>query len=176
MEHARHRVAVVDYDPDWPARFARERDALRDTLAAWLAGPIEHVGSTAVVGLPAKPVIDIMVPVRTLADSRPAIARLEGDHGYTYWPYKANVMHWLCKPGEFVRTHHLHLVPAHSDLFRARLCFRDALRSDADLRERYAALKRNLAAQFPHDREAYTQAKGPFIATVLAASGVGSEN
>jgi GrpB-like predicted nucleotidyltransferase (UPF0157 family) len=167
----RHHVEVVDYDPSWPERFERERDALEPTLAPWLAGPIEHVGSTAVPGLVAKPVIDIMVPVRTLEESRPAIASLEERHGYTYWPYKADQMHWLCKPGEFVRTHHLHLVPRGSRLFRERRLFRDALRSDQKLAGHYAALKRDLAARFPHDREAYTQGKGPFVAQALAGLG-----
>lgn len=167
MHAERHHVEVVDYDPAWPAKFEAEAGALQVSLAPWLDGPIEHVGSTAVVGLPAKPVIDLMAPVRSLDDSRPAIAVLEGQHGYTYWPYKDDVMHWLCKPGEFVRTHHLHLIPVGSELFRERLFFRDTLRTDAEVRRRYAALKRELAAQFPNDREAYTQGKGPFVAEIV---------
>ncbi|MEM7155603.1 MAG: GrpB family protein [Myxococcota bacterium] len=168
MSDEPHRVEVVEYDPAWPRRFARERDALQVSLASWLAGPIEHVGSTAVPGLCAKPVIDIMVPTRSLDDSRPAIAVLEAEHGYTYWPYKADVMHWFCKPSDEVRTHHVHLIPVSSRLFRERLFFRGALLRDADLRRRYAALKQNLAARFAYDREAYTQAKGPFVAEVVA--------
>lgn len=82
--------------------------------------------------------------------------------------HKADVMHWFCKPGEIVRTHHLHLIPVDSDLFRERLFFRDSLREDAELRQRYTSLKQSLAEQFPNDREAYTQAKGPFVAEVVA--------
>jgi GrpB-like predicted nucleotidyltransferase (UPF0157 family) len=164
----RHLVEVVEYDPDWPGQFEQERDALRGTLAAWLAGPIEHVGSTAVPGLCAKPVIDIMIPVHDLPSSRPAIELLSQRHGYTYWPYKAEAMHWLCKPGEYVRTHHMHMIPVDSALFRERLSFRDALRAQRELRERYAALKWQLAVAHRHDREAYTEAKGPFVAEVLA--------
>ena len=163
-----HQVSVLEYDPAWPGRFAAERETLEATLAPWLAGSIEHVGSTAVQGLCAKPVIDIMVPVRSLEDSRPSIPVLEERHGYTHWPYKADVMHWFCKPSEVLRTHHLHLIPVESDLFRERLFFRDALREDSELRQRYASLKRRLAEQFSNDREAYTQAKGPFVAEVVA--------
>jgi GrpB-like predicted nucleotidyltransferase (UPF0157 family) len=166
---SRHRVEVVQYDPEWPERYAHERDALCTTLEPWLAAPIEHIGSTAVPGLSAKPVIDLMVPVHGLPESLPAVSLLEQRHGYSYWPYKADVMHWLCKPSEFVRTHHVHFVPVHSDMFRERLLFRDALRANRELRERYAALKMMLADTHPHDREAYTDGKAPFIAAVLHA-------
>ncbi len=169
----RHRVEIAEYDPQWTTKFARERDRLRASLGDWLSGPIEHVGSTAVPGMPAKPVIDIMVPVRSLEHSRPAIPVLEQEHGYTYWPYKADVMHWLCKPSEYVRTHHVHLIPRDSALFRDRLFFRDSLRAEPELRDRYERLKRDLAARFSEDREAYTQAKAPFIMEVLGRQGGG---
>jgi GrpB-like predicted nucleotidyltransferase (UPF0157 family) len=160
-------VEVVDYEPAWPSRFAAERDALAPTLRPWLAGEIEHVGSTAVVGLCAKPVIDILVPIHDLAASRPAVAALEQHHGYLYWPYRADEMHWLCKPAPDVRTHHAHLIPVTSRVYRERLAFRDALRADPALRERYGELKRRLAREHAGDREAYTEAKAPFIAGVL---------
>jgi GrpB-like predicted nucleotidyltransferase (UPF0157 family) len=168
--HRSQGLEIVDYDSRWPEQFARERDAVSPTLAPWLAGPIEHIGSTSVDGLPAKPVIDIMVPVRGLAQSRPAIALMHL-HGYVYFPYKADQMHWFCKPDPYQRTHHLHMVPVDSPLFRERLAFRDALRSDSQLRDRYALLKRQLACTHPHDREAYTDGKGPFVSEVLDALG-----
>jgi GrpB-like predicted nucleotidyltransferase (UPF0157 family) len=164
-------IEVVDYDPAWPARFTTERDALLPTLCAWLAGEIVHVGSTAVAGLCAKPVIDIMIPVHDLEASRPAIAVLERRHGYLYWPYRSDEMHWLCKPAPDVRTHHVHLIPVTSRLYRERLAFRDALRADPALRRRYGELKRQLARQHAGDREAYTEAKAPFIADALRSIG-----
>src|SRR6201995_1027125 len=97
-------IRVVAYDPSWPARFADERAALEAVLAPWLAGPIEHIGSTAVPGLVAKPVIDIMAAVETLDASRAALAALTPPH-YVYFPYRADMMHWLCKPSDAVRTH-----------------------------------------------------------------------
>jgi GrpB-like predicted nucleotidyltransferase (UPF0157 family) len=162
-------IEIVPYDGSWLARFADEREALVKVLRPWLFGPIEHVGSTAVPGLAAKPVIDIMAGVETLEASRAAIARLE-TLGYCYFPYKPEVMHWFCKPSQKMRTHHLHLVPVHSALWAERLRFRDALRADTELARAYAELKLELAARFRDDREAYTEAKAPFIRAVLAAA------
>jgi GrpB-like predicted nucleotidyltransferase (UPF0157 family) len=143
-------VRIVPYDPIWPLLFETERGALADLLAPWLAGPIEHVGSTAVPGLAAKPVIDTMVGVRELEASRPAIADLSR-LGYCYAPYRVEIMHWFCKPSPAVRTHHLQLVPWKSQLWLDRLAFRDFLRAHADVATDYAALKRRLAADLEID-------------------------
>src|SRR6187402_1602298 len=107
------RIEIEAYNPAWPATFLAERDLLAKVLEPWLVGRIEHVGSTAVPGLAAKPVIDIMAPVRDLESSRPASTALEAI-GYCYAPYKAEVEHWFCKPSPEHRTHHLHLVPLDS--------------------------------------------------------------
>jgi len=159
-------VRIVPYDPAWPRRFAEERANLRQALGATAPGGIHHVGSTAVPGLDAKPIIDILVGVDSLAASRastPALAKL----GYQYAPYRAREMHWFCKPDPSHRTHHLHLVPTSSPRFREELAFRDLLRAHADVAREYAALKRRLALEFDHDREAYTEAKGDFIRAIL---------
>jgi len=161
------QVVIEPYDSHWPAAFVAERALLADVLAPWLAGPIEHVGSTAVPGLAAKPVIDIMAAVESLDASRGAIDAAR-DAGYCYFPYKPDVMHWFCKPGEHVRTHHLNLVPYASALWRDRLAFRDALRSDRKLAAEYAELKRELAIVHREDREAYTEAKTGFITSALS--------
>lgn len=164
-------VIVVPYDPSWPDKFETERQILARLLAPWLAGPIEHVGSTAVPGLAAKPVIDIMVAVESLDVSRPAISVAEGA-GYLYWPYKANIMHWFCKPSDAHRTHHLHLIPYGSHLWQARLGFRNALRANAPLAQEYAQLKYDLASKYRDDREAYTQSKAAFVRQVLESVGL----
>lgn len=168
-------VIVVPYDSSWPSRFESEKQVLSYVLAQWLAGPIEHVGSTAVPGLAAKPVIDIMVAVENLDASRPAIPAAEA-LGYIYWPYKADVMHWFCKPSDAHRTHHLHLVPYGSKLWQARLGFRDALRGDARLAEEYAQLKLHLANKYRYDRETYTQSKTSFVHDVLKSLGLAHPN
>jgi GrpB-like predicted nucleotidyltransferase (UPF0157 family) len=159
-------VRIVPHDPSWPARFEAEKVLLEQTLGAWVTGGIHHVGSTAVPGLAAKPVIDVLVGVHDLLSSRACIEKL-AKLDYRYALYRADEMHWLCKPERSHRTHHLHLVPTGSRRFRAELAFRDALRADSDLAEEYATLKRALAEDFEHDREGYTRAKAAFIEKAL---------
>jgi GrpB-like predicted nucleotidyltransferase (UPF0157 family) len=163
-------VEVVPYNSQWVEQFEIERAALEITLAPWLVAVIEHVGSTAIPGMVAKPVIDIMAPVKTLEASLPAIDAL-AEIGYLYCPYKTEVMHWFCKPSTAQRTHHLHLIPYESPLWFERLGFRDALRNDASLRAQYSELKLRLAIQFRDDREAYTEAKEPFVSQVISGLG-----
>ncbi len=165
MTSAEAPIELVSYDAAWPARFEEESAELRRVLAPWLAGPIEHIGSTAIPGLAAKPVIDIMAAVESLEGSRPAIAAAAG-LGYCYFPYQGEVKHWFCKPSPAFRTHHLHLVPIGSPQWTRPIAFRDYLRAHADVAAEYEALKRRLAAEFRFDREAYTDAKGPYINAV----------
>jgi GrpB-like predicted nucleotidyltransferase (UPF0157 family) len=146
--------------------FEAERALLQRVLAPWLDGTIEHIGSTAVPGLMAKPVIDIMAPVRGLEVSRPAMAAL-ASADYCYFRYKPDVMHWFCKPSPDVRTHHLHLVPKTRPLWSQRLAFRDELRRNQSLATEYAELKLRLAEHHRFDREAYTDAKTSFVHRVL---------
>ena len=160
-------VHIAPYNQDWQSRFEAERQRLIDAIGAWLvAGAIEHIGSTAIPGLDAKPVIDIMAGVESLDASRPALAVLER-YQYCYAPYRTEVMHWFCKPSPALRTHHLHLVPLGSPLWIERLTFRDYLRTHPDVAREYAALKRRLAEAHRLDREAYTDAKAPFVEQVL---------
>ena len=134
-------IEIVAYDPAWPAMFAAERDAIREAIGPWLTGEIEHVGSTAVPGLAAKPVIDIMAPIAGLETSRPALERLAAI-GYCYAPYRDDVEHWLCKPSPSHRTHHLHLVPGGSRLWMDRIRFRNTLRGILVLARQIANLHR----------------------------------
>lgn len=163
-------IHVVPYDPSWVAQFEREKAVLERLLAPWRRGSIEHVGSTAIPGLCAKPVIDMMVGVTTLAESEPSKAALR-EAGYQYSEYKSDVMHWFCKPSFAMRTHHLHLIPYGAPLWHDRLKFRDVLRANPALAADYAALKLDLARKFEFDREAYTEAKSPFIARILSSAG-----
>lgn len=159
-------IRIVAYDPTWPVRFEEEREALATTIDAWVTGGIHHIGSTAVPGLGAKPIVDILVGVRNLEESRQCfepLARLD----YLYAPYLADKMHWFCKPHPSRRTHHLHLVPTGSQRYRDELAFRDRLRAVPEIADEYAALKRRLAGQFGNDREAYTDAKAEFVRAAL---------
>jgi GrpB-like predicted nucleotidyltransferase (UPF0157 family) len=159
-------IHLSPYNPAWPRLFEQERAHLEPALGQWLTGPIEHIGSTAVSGLPAKPIIDIMAGVRDLPSSLDARVVLE-PLGYMYFPYRSDVMHWFCKPSPEHRTHHLHLVPFGSSLWAERLLFRDYLRSSDVAAAEYAALKAALAAQYQFDRESYTSAKSEFVCSIL---------
>jgi len=160
-------IELVSYRSEWADMFAAERTVLQGVIEPWLAEEIEHVGSTAIPGMMAKPIIDIMAPVESLEASMDAIQAL-AEIDYNYWPYKADEMHWFCKPSPYHRTHHLHLVPLESSLWLERLRFRDALRNDEALRSEYSELKEGLAARFHSNREAYTEAKGEFVLRVSA--------
>ena len=104
--------------------------------------------------------------VSTAGNGKEAIQVLT-QHGYCYYPYKADVMHWFCKPTPEFRTHHLHLVPFNSLLWQERISFREKLRASSILRAEYCALKQALVQEYKDDREQYTQQKWPFIKRVL---------
>lgn len=140
--------------------------AIVEAIGESIVGGVHHVGSTAVPGMEAKPIIDILVGVGDLDQSRRCFEPLAG-LGYLYAPYLAAEMHWFCKPHPSRRTHHLHLVPEGSRRYRDELAFRDSLRADPGAAVEYAALKRKLASQFAHDRDSYTEAKSAFIRDVL---------
>ncbi|MCG6657998.1 GrpB family protein [Halomonas campisalis] len=172
LERAIHeRVMLVPYDPAWPARFATERTRLLSRFPESLH-EVEHIGSTAVPGLPAKPIIDIMAGVDSLAVADGLIAPLLESGYVTSATFNAALTdrRWLMRHADGRRTHHLHLVVQGERLWRERLAFRDALRASPALAGRYALLKAELAARHPDDREAYTRAKGEFIQAVLRSA------
>jgi GrpB-like predicted nucleotidyltransferase (UPF0157 family) len=152
-------IEIVDYDPAWPGRFDDELDRLAPLLPG---AEVHHIGSTAVPGLAAKPVIDVMA----LVDDLDAPIRALVERGGYQYPAAYNATldrrRWLCRPSAAHRTHHLHLV-LDRDLLERHLRFRDRLRRDPDLRDEYAALKRKLAANNSEDRTTYTAAKSGFI-------------
>lgn len=167
IEAADEPIRVVAYKPEWPVRFERERNLLEHAIGPWIVGDIHHVGSTAVPGLDAKPIIDILVGVEDLATSRVCFEPL-AELGYLYAPYRPEEMHWFCKPDPSDRTHHLHLAPTDSPRYRDELAFRDHLRSNPEKARAYAELKQRLAAGFEHDREGYTDAKADFVRQALS--------
>ena len=167
-------IIVVDYDPAWPARFASEALLLESAIGPWVTGGIHHVGSTAVPGLAAKPIIDILIGVESLEASRPCIG-LVAPLDYRYAEYRTDEMHWFCKPDPAHRTHHLHLVPVGSARLRDELAFRDYLRAHIDRARAYEMLKRELAIRFRQDREAYTAGKSDFVNETLALADAGGK-
>ena len=129
---------------------------------------IEHVSSTAVPGLGAKPVIDITAAVRRLAVAEQCVEALQGI-GYGYVPAYEDVIperRYFHKGPYQSRTHHLHMVELTSEFWERHLLFRDFLRANPDVAQEYEALKRQLAEQFGTDRVGYSEAKTPFIRAV----------
>ena len=171
-------IALVPYDPRWPELFTTEAARIREALESESITAIEHFGSTAVPGLSAKPIIDILVGMRSAAEARElAVPKLEA-LGYAFWydnPEPAHLFFVKGLPPNGPRSHHIHMVepqtfrdPKNSVfLFWDRLLFRDYLRAHPDEAQSYEALKRELAARFPDDREAYTDGKAEYIYGVM---------
>jgi GrpB-like predicted nucleotidyltransferase (UPF0157 family) len=161
-------VALCAYDAQWPALFSAERERLR-SLAPGRFIDIQHIGSTAVEGLAAKPIVDLLAGVESMELAR-ALAEPLCRNGYTTSAeFNASLVdrQWFMRWANGHRTHHLHVVVHGSPAWRQRLKFRDLLRGDAALAQRYATLKSKLAATHAHDREAYTEAKAAFIQALV---------
>jgi GrpB-like predicted nucleotidyltransferase (UPF0157 family) len=164
-------IAVVPYDPEWSRRFEAERALLERVLEPWLEGGVHHIGSTAIPGLSAKPIIDMIAGVRDLEEARAAYGPLEGQ-GYVDAPHRPGIAHHFAKPSQARARFGLHLTEPGSDLWRERLAFRDALRADHALAAEYEALKLRLARQNAADIAAYTVRKREFVRRVLAGAGI----
>lgn len=161
-------VRLVAHDTAWSAAAAAERERLLALFAGTFL-EVEHIGSTAVPGLAAKPIIDLLAGVRTMAVAR-ALHAAVVDAGYTTSrDFNATLTdrQWYMRAAGGRRTHHLHIVEHGAAAWREHLRFRDALRADAALAARYAALKAALAQRHADDREAYTEAKTAFVRSVL---------
>ena len=161
-------VTVVPYDPEWPRRFERERALIARALHGSDAS-IEHIGSTAVPELGAKPIIDILVGVSALSVVESRIPDLEAE-GYEYVPkYEAQIpdRRYFRKPIVRPRTHHLHCVVRDGAIWRRHLLFRDYLRAHPEAAAEYLELKQRLASRHRADRTAYTEAKSSFIESLL---------
>ena len=164
----RGTVTLMPHTEVWHQLFADEEARLRDAIGGNVLA-IEHVGSTAVCGLSAKPIIDIAVALREIADAERCVIPLE-DIGYEYrGELDIPGRHFFGK-GE-PRTHHLHLVKARSDFWKNHLLFRDYLRQHAEIAAQYEELKTRLAHEYQNNREAYTEGKARFIENVLRRAG-----
>ena len=158
----KREIVIVGYDRDWPAQFAGERDRMRDALGA-TAVRIEHIGSTSVPGLAAKPTIDVLVTVTDADDEAAFRGPLEG----------AGYVLRVREPGHRMfrtpaRSVHVHVWGDADPEVERYLRFRDRLRVSASERDEYERLKRDLAEREWPDVNCYAEAKGPFIASILA--------
>jgi GrpB-like predicted nucleotidyltransferase (UPF0157 family) len=163
-QRERQPIEVVAYDPGWPGRFEAWRGRLASLLGP-VARRIEHVGSTSVPGLAAKPVVDIQVSVPDLADEQAYVAPCEAA-GLQFRIRDDEHRYFQPPPGQ-PREVHVHVCQQGSDWERVHLLFRDYLRSSADAREAYAAAKHEAARIWRNDRAAYTESKSDVILGIL---------
>ena len=160
----RGTVTLSPHREEWHLLFDEEQSSILHAIGEHVIA-IEHVGSTAICGIVAKPILDVMVGVPTFEDGEKCVVALnkldyeyKGENGV---PGR----HFFGKGSP--RTHHLHMVAADSNFWKHHLLFRDYLISNRQVAEEYNNLKLDLAARFPRDREAYTNGKEAFVMRVL---------
>ena len=161
------KVTIAEYSPVWRALFEREKRLLAAAIGESV-GIIEHIGSTSVVGLAAKTIIDIMIGLRDFSAANKLVPTIEA-LGYAYVPEYEDVMperRYFKKRTDGVSTHHLHMVELGSEFWQRHLLFRDFLRAHPGVAAEYAALKRRLAQLEWTDKNDYTDAKTAFIRNI----------
>ncbi len=168
-----NRPVLLDYDPAWPAAAAEAAAAILAACTG-IVTTVEHVGSTAVPGLRAKPVLDLMPGFATFADGFAAVPAMES-LGYEYrGEYGIPGRHYFTKRiegNDHVWKHNVHAYEVGHPEWVRHLVFRDALRTNNAWRDEYAALKDELALRFPDDVQAYADAKDEFVERVIGAAG-----
>jgi GrpB-like predicted nucleotidyltransferase (UPF0157 family) len=155
-------VRIVDPEPAWPALAARELRRIEEAVGD-VAVRAEHVGSTAVPGLAAKPIVDLQLSVDAIEPPERYVVSLTG-LGYLFVPAPESPdYHFFAKPPERPRTYHLHVCEAGSEHELRHVAVRDFLRAHPDEAARYATLKRELVARHPQDRLAYIAGKDEYM-------------
>ena len=161
-------VSIATYNPGWPVMFEQEKRHLLESLPNNLIRRIEHFGSTAVPNLAAKPIIDILVEVTSLEETKNRIVPVLEAQGYDYF-WRTDVSRayaWFIKRDSMGnRSHHIHMVEGDFEHWD-RLLFRDYLIDHHQIAKEYEVLKRNLAPAHEHDRTAYTDGKAEFVLKV----------
>jgi GrpB-like predicted nucleotidyltransferase (UPF0157 family) len=169
-------VTIVPYDPTWTLMFEREKNHLLTCLPNDLIRRIEHFGSTAIPNMSAKPIVDLLVEVASLEETKQRIAPILEAQGYDYFwrptsgddtpPFYA----WFIRrDSKGRRTHHIHMVEREHEHWE-RLLFRDYLIENPGIAKEYEVLKLSLADKYPNDRVAYTKGKTEFILRVTEAA------
>lgn len=163
----RGTVSIVGYQPAWAEAFKKERQQLQNALGDDVTD-IEHIGSTSVPGLAAKPIIDMIAAVDSLSVYKQLIKPLSA-LGYEFMPERVfSDRVFFPKGPRENRTHHLSLVVKDSEQWQKTIAFRDYLRNNAVARNKYQAFKSELATKYPNDRASYTKAKEHHIEQILS--------
>lgn len=162
----RGTVLLKPYNKSWNKFFTSEKNELQNILGN-LVADIQHIGSTSIIGMKAKPIIDIAVGVKSMKQKDKYI-RLLTKAGYIFRPFGNTNTHLLFVKGkESKRTHHIHLMKYNGVIWKHDLFFRDYLTSHPLMAKKYIELKESLAKQFADDRLSYTDAKGDFIKSIF---------
>jgi GrpB-like predicted nucleotidyltransferase (UPF0157 family) len=164
-------VEICEYDVKWPLKFEKQKSDIMKAIGNKVVA-IEHIGSTAVPGLGAKPIIDIMVGLQKLRDADDCIDPLK-KIGYEYVPELEVEIperrYFHKSPSSVLKKHyHLHMVQIHGEFWKVQILFRDYLRTHSDSAQEYFRLKKELAAKYRLNREAYTEAKTSFIRSTIS--------
>jgi len=149
-------IEIEDYDERWPEIFELEKRKILQVLGNLILD-IQHIGSTAVPGMTAKPIIDILVAVEDMSSGIECDRKLIG-MGYRYVPYDEDSERLFFQKG-MPRTHHVHIVRYGSPTYLKHIAFRDYIEQHKEVREEYDQLKRDLASNFRNDRRAYVEGK-----------------
>jgi GrpB-like predicted nucleotidyltransferase (UPF0157 family) len=166
-------ITLSEYDPEWPKIFEIEKQSILKTTSTWIIA-VEHIGSTSIPGLIAKPIIDILAAVQSLDDAVHIIPPLTSI-GYTYCPENEVSI----PERRFFNKHpggndgfHLHVVEYGGSFWKRHIAFRNYLRTHPEAAGEYAELKRELAIRYTNDREQYTDRKTDFVQKIERLAGV----
>jgi GrpB-like predicted nucleotidyltransferase (UPF0157 family) len=164
-------IQLVEYNPGWPEMYRSEAERAQSVLPAGLVLAVEHFGSTAIPGLVAKPIIDILVAVRSVPEAREVAVSPMESLGYAFWADnpKRDRLFFVkgLPPSAPRRTHHVHMTEFGGEMWM-RLLFRDYLRIHPEEAARYGALKLELKERYKDDREAYTDAKSAYVEEIMS--------
>ena len=166
-------LVIADYNPDWPRLYEEEQALILKTIGHILVG-IEHIGSTAIPGLGAKPIIDIMIGLRALDDAVECIPLLRSI-GHIYHPEFEDQVperRFFRKGPDGARTHHIHMVERSNQFWQDRILFRDYMQTHEEDAMLYLLMKKELALRFGSNRRGYSDAKAAFVSAILAKARV----
>ena len=161
-------VRLLPHDEHWHQLFDEEKARLQDVIGEFVLS-IEHVGSTSVCGIAAKPILDMAVAIENQGNGEKCVAPLE-NIGYEYRGENGIAGRFYFNKGFPARTHHLHILPADSEDLKNHLAFRDYLLQNPRAAQEYDRLKKDLAEKYPNDREAYLDGKAEFVQKILKAA------
>lgn len=165
------QIRLVEYNPEWINQYEAEKDRITAAIGPRI-GRIEHIGSTAVEGLAAKPIIDITATIDKWSQVGDCIEPLE-TLSYNYIPESADVepaWRYFEKRPDDGQAFNLHLRPKDSQEVEKNLLLRDYLRNHSEVAQQYEEIKRRAAAEYPDDLQAYSEAKTEFIESILDAA------